>query len=174
MNLIETIQARQSVRAFLPTPIEPDKLEALLAAANQAPSAGNLQAYQIHLVQDEAVKRALVKASLEQGFIAQAPIALAFCAHPARAARYGKRGEDLYAVQDATIAVAYAQLAATALGLATCWVGAFDELEVSRLLALPSGQRPVAILPVGYAAETPERTARRALADLVTGWSKPA
>jgi len=73
----------------------------------------------------------------------------------------------LYCVQDATIAVTYAQLAATAVGLATCWIGAFDESEAARVLSLPPGERPVAMLPVGYAAETPARTSRRPLADLV-------
>jgi len=170
MNLFETIQARQSVRAFQPKEVEPDKLEAVLAAANQAPSAGNLQAYHIYLIRDVKVKEALAAASLDQRFLVQAPVVLAFCTDPARSARYGKRGEQLYSVQDATIAVAYAQLAATALGLATCWVGAFDDPAVSRVLELPSGQRPVALLPLGYAAESPERTPRRTLADLVTGW----
>jgi nitroreductase len=70
-------------------------------------------------------------------------------------------------VQDATVAAAYAQLAATALGLATCWVGAFDEEAVARAAELPASQRPVAILSLGYAAEDPPPTPRRPLTDLV-------
>jgi nitroreductase len=168
MNVFETIKARQSVRAYQAKEIESDKLKAILTAANEAPSAGNLQAYEIHLVRDGKTKHALARAALGQDFIAQAPVALVFVANPVRAAaRYGDRGEQLYAVQDATVAVAYAQLAATALGLATCWVGAFEDAEVSRVMNLPATQRPVAILPVGYAAETPRRTPRRALTDIV-------
>lgn len=167
MNLFDVIQARQSVRAFLSKEVEPDKLDAILLAANQAPSAGNLQAYEIHLIRDAKTKQALVKAALDQKFIAQAPVVLIFCAHPARAAKYGERGRQLYAVQDATIAVAYAQLAATAQGLATCWVGAFDDQQVARAADLPADQRPVAMLPIGYPAETPPRTPRRGLAELV-------
>ncbi|MBI5395625.1 MAG: nitroreductase family protein [Verrucomicrobia bacterium] len=168
MDMFEAVKARQSVRAYQAKEIEPDKLQAILAAVNQAPSAGDLQAYEVYLVRDGETKRALAKAALGQDFIAQAPMALVFAANPARAtARYGSRGEQLYCVQDATVAVAYAQLAATALGLATCWVGAFEDEEVTRIMKLPAGQRPVAILPVGYAAETPRRTPRRALTDIV-------
>ena len=168
MNLFETIQARQSVRAYQSRGVPADKLEKILSAANQAPSAGNLQGYEIHLTRDTGVKKALTQAAWNQDFLVQAPVVLIFCTHPARsAARYGDRGTELYCLQDAAIAIAYAQLAATALGLATCWVGAFDEKEVARAINLPSSQHPVALLPVGYPAESPLRTPRRSLADLV-------
>lgn len=167
MNLFETIAARQSIRAYLSKEIEPEKLEAILNAVNRAPSAGNCQACQLYLVRDPARKRVLAEASLQQMFVAQAPVVLVFCAHPARAARYGQRGEQLYCLQDAAVAVAYAQLAATASGLATCWVGAFNEEAVSRDLELPPDQRPVAILPIGYPAEKPPQSKRRPLAELV-------
>ncbi|HOY58632.1 MAG TPA: nitroreductase family protein, partial [Verrucomicrobiota bacterium] len=70
-------------------------------------------------------------------------------------------------VQDASIAASYAQLAATGLGLATCWVGAFDESAVCRVLHLGTGERPVAMLPLGYAAEHPIPTPRRDLKEAV-------
>ena len=168
MELFEAIESRQSVRAYQPTEVEADKLEMILSAANQAPSAGNLQAYEIFLIRDGRVKRALARAALDQDFVAQAPVVLVFCAHPARSAvRYGRRGRELYCVQDATIAAAYAQLAATALGLATCWVGAFEDQQVRQAIGAPSALRPVVILPLGYPAESPLRTSRRSLEDLV-------
>jgi nitroreductase len=168
MDLFEAINTRQSIRAYQNREVEADKLEALLTAVNHAPSAGNLQSYQIYLVRDAGLKRALAKAALAQQFLAQAPLVLVFCADQVRAsARYRDRGEHLYSVQDATVAVAYAQLAATALGLATCWVGAFDETQVVKIMELPRGERPVAMLPVGYAAETPPRTPRRNLKEIV-------
>jgi nitroreductase len=167
MNLFEAIRQRQSIRTFQGRDIEPEKLEAVLSAVNQAPSAGNLQAYQVWLVRDRALRDALVHAAWEQEFIAQAPVVLAFCAAPARAGKYGARGETLYAVQDASVAAAYAQLAAVALGLGTCWVGAFDEQAVSQALRLPADQRPGALLPLGYPAENTRRTSRRPLDELV-------
>jgi nitroreductase len=84
----------------------------------------------------------------------------------AAAAKYQERGARLYAIQDATIACAFAMLAATALGLGTVWVGAFDDAAVQRVLGCHA-LLPVAILPIGYPAEEPEPTPRRSLADLV-------
>lgn len=175
MDFFQTIHTRQSVRAYQAKPVEAEQLQTILSAANQSPSAGNLQAYEIIIVRDTATIRRLAKASFNQDFMAQAPVVLVFCADPARSgAKYGRAGEELYSVQDAIIAVAYAQLAATALGLATCWIGAFRAEEVAQLLGLRAGLRPIALLPVGWPAETPPRTPRRELSDLVHEFSPAA
>ncbi len=173
-TVFEAIRQRQSIRTFQGREIEPEKVQAVLSAMNQAPSAGNLQAYQVWLVRSREVKGELVRAALDQEFIAQAPVVLVVCAAPARAAKYGARGETLYAVQDATVAVAYAQLAATALGLGTCWVGAFDEQQVAKALQLLPDQRPVVMLPIGYPAENSRRTSRRPLEELVREFPAPS
>lgn len=167
MNTLDTIKARQSVRVFQTRPVEPEKLDVILGAINQAPSAGNLQAYQVYAVRASETKHRLARAALGQTFLAQAPVVLVFCACPQRSAKYGQRGAELYCIQDATVAVAYAQLTATDQGLATCWIGAFEDAPVSQVLGLLPGERPVAMLPIGYAAETPKRTPRRPLAQLV-------
>jgi nitroreductase len=109
-----------------------------------------------------------VKASGDQEFLAQAPVVLVFCAHGSRsAARYRERGSSLYAVQDAAIACTYAMLAATALGLATVWVGAFNEDEVHAIIGASPDERPVSMLPIGYAAGPPRNRPRRPLYDIV-------
>lgn len=167
MNIFDVIKTRRSVRKYQLREVEKEKLETILNAINSAPSAGNLQAYQVYLVTDQSLKKQLVKAALDQEFIAQAPVVLVFCTDPDRSRKYGERGRTLYSIQDTTIAVAYAQLAATALGLATCWVGAFDEQQVSKILKLPQNHRPIVILPIGYPAESPEPTPRRPISDLV-------
>jgi nitroreductase len=168
MDFFETVHARQSVRAYQSKPVEPQHLEAILSAAKQSPSAGNLQGYEILVVRDAAAIHTLASTCFNQAFIAQAPIVLVFCADPARSgAKYGAAGERLFCVQDATIATAYAQLAATALGLATCWIGAFKEEDIAKLLGLRAGLRPIALLPVGWPAEIPSRMPRRSLSDLV-------
>ena len=168
MEFFDAVKSRHSIRAFAATPIDGDKLQAILEAANRAPSAGNLQAYEIYLVTQDRDRLALARAALEQWFVARAPVVLVFCAHPGRSARrYGQRGVRLYAIQDATIACAFAMLAATALGLATVWVGAFDDDSVRRAIRAPADTVPVALLPVGYAGEVPETTSRRRLSNLV-------
>lgn len=169
MNVLEAIHARQSIRAYQPRDIEPEKLETLLRAANQAPSAANLQAYHIYVVRRPALKEALATAAANQKFLATAPVVLVFATDGARsAAKFGARGEQVYAGQDACAAVCNVMLAAVELGLGTCWVDAVDEEAASRALNLPPGQRAVILLPVGYPAETPPRTSRRPLTELVT------
>lgn len=168
MEFFEVIQKRRSIRCFEPRPLEIAQLQAILEAANRAPSAGNLQAYEIYVVTSAAHRTALAQAALEQEFLAQAPVNLVFCAHPRRSARrYGERGAHLYALQDATIACTFAMLAATALGLGSVWVGAFDEDAVRRVIGAPKDLLPIVILAIGHAAETPIPTPRRQLSDLV-------
>ena len=157
------------MRAYKPQPVEENKLKQLFEAANMAPSAGNLQAYNVQVVRDQAKKDALAKAAHGQGFIAQAPVCLVFSADPKRSAtKYGKRGTELYSVQDATIAGAFAMLAAVDLGLATVWVGDFDDKKVQQILGLKSA-RPVAMFSLGYAAEQPEASPRRAIEEIFQG-----
>ncbi len=168
MDFFEVVKARHSVRAFAQAPVEAEKLKTILQAANRAPSAGNLQAYEIYVASQPSHRSALARAALDQEFVADAPVVLVFCAHPAQSAqRYAERGARLYAVQDATIACTFAMLAATALGLASAWVGAFDDEAARRAIRAPEGIVPVAMLPIGYAAEQPEARSRRRLAELV-------
>ena len=168
MEFFEGVAKRCSVRRFLAKGVEEDKLTKVLETANAAPSAGNLQAYEIYLIRDEALKEKLVDAAYGQLFIASAPVVLVFTANRRRsAARYGSRGAELYSLQDATIAASYAQLAAVALGLATVWIGAFNEEEVGKALSLPRTERPIIILPLGYPAEEPHPTRRRRLEEIV-------
>jgi len=90
------------------------------------------------------------------------------CANQLRSGRgYGARGVHLYCLQDTAAATQNLLLAATALGLATCWVGAFREEEAKKALNLPEGVRPVAIIPVGRPAEKPRIRPRRPLAEII-------
>ncbi|CAK0773266.1 putative NADH dehydrogenase/NAD(P)H nitroreductase AF_0226 [Gammaproteobacteria bacterium] len=169
LDFFSTVRRRHSVRHYhTDVEVEREKLHAVLEAACAAPSAGDLQAYRIVVVTQIATRDALRRISGDQSFIYEAPVCLVFCSDQARSeARFGERGAQLYAVQDATIAAAYAQLAIVAAGLGSTWVGYFDEAEVARLLSLEEGITPVALLSVGYPAEFPEPTSRRSLDDVV-------
>jgi nitroreductase len=169
MDFNEVLTQRRSVRSYKSRPVEDSKLRRIFEAANTAPSAGNLQAYQVRLVREQAKKTALAAATYGQGFIADAPVCLIFCADPDRsAAKYGERGSELYSVQDATIAATFAMLTAVNLGLATVWVGDFDEKKVQQVLDVKS-IRPVAIFSLGYAAEQPQPSPRRAVEEIFQG-----
>jgi len=168
MEFFEVVENRHSIRAFKDKEIEKERLDKLLFVANSSPSAGDLQAYQIFLVKKNALKVALAKAAYGQDFLAQASVDLVFCIDPLRSARkYGKRGSELYSIQDATISAAYVHLAAVDLGLGSVFVGAFDEEAISKILSLPGNLRPIIILPVGYPDEKPDATPRRKINDLV-------
>lgn len=168
MEFSEVINKRRSIRRFLSKEVEEEKLEKIFKTVQKSPSAGNLQAFCIYVVKDKEKRKKIACAALGQEFIAEAPVNLIFLADLKRSAsRYGKRGKELYAIQDATIAAILAWLAAVNLGLASCWVGAFDEEELLNVLNIPSYLKPVAILPLGYKAAEPSLITRRSLSELI-------
>ena len=159
-SLIGVVQRRRSVRRYSREPVSDGLLQRLLEAAQLAPSAGNLQARDFIVVRDSNMKHELAEAAYGQFFVSMAPVVLVGCANTARSrAAYGQRAE-LYAVQDVTIAASYVQLAAEALGVATCWIGAFDEQRIARALRVPEDVRVVLMLPVGYPDENPSARPR--------------
>ena len=167
MDYFEAVKARRSVRAFQKKPVEEEKIRRILEVMNLAPSAGNLQAYEVIVVKDLMLRGKLAKAASDENFVSDAPVCFVFIACPERSSkRYGRRGSELYCVQDATIATTYAMLAIAALGLSSTWVGAFDEKAAARALGVTGDKRPIAILPVGYAAESPKGTPRRPISDV--------
>ncbi len=169
-DFFETVRHRHSIRRYQEeTTIEPGKLHAILEMACAAPSAGDLQSYQIIVVSAPATRAALRGAADDQVFISEAPACLVFCADLQRSAKqFQQRGENLYAIQDATIAAAYAQLAIVAAGMGSTWVGQFDETAVRRVLGLDETLLPIALLSLGYPAELPATTTRRSMDEVIT------
>lgn len=167
MECMEAIKDRRSVRKFKDRAVGREVIEELLNAAQMAPSAGNLQARDFVVVLNKTTKQKLTKAALGQLFIEQAPVVIVVVANTERSARIYKPRGELYAIQDATASVQNLLLAAHSRGLATCWVGAFDEDAVSDILSLPHKTRPVAIIPVGYADEKPIAPPRMGLEKVV-------
>ncbi len=163
MEFFDVVEKRRSIRAFKNKQIEKEKLDKILDAIHAAPSAGNLQARKILVITKPEEKKKLCEASLGQSCLKEAPVILVFFAIPNESEqKFGTRGRDLYAVQDATIACTFAELAATALGLASVWVGAFHEDSIKKAINAPLGHMPVAMLPIGYAnAEPRERTRKK-------------
>lgn len=150
-DIMDCIRERRSIRKFKTEPIPDASIGRLVEAALLAPSAGNMQPWAFYVVKNQATKEALVGAALGQSFLAQAPVVIVVCAAPERSAsRYRERGAELYCLQDTAAAVENILLAAVGFGLGTCWIGAFNEQEVARILDLPPHLRPVAMIPVGY------------------------
>jgi nitroreductase len=167
MKLDEAILGRRSIRKFLSLPVDRDLIGQVIAAGNEAPCAGGIQNWRFIIVNDESKKQKLAEASLQQMWIAQAPVVLVVCSEDTKLKRYyGMRGERLYSIQNCAAAVQNMCLKIVELGLASCWVSAFEEEAVSRELSLPEHVRPQVILPLGYPGEKVPRPMRFRLEDI--------
>lgn len=171
MDFMEVIKGRRSIRKFKDKTLDKSLINDLINAAQFAPSAGNLQARDFIIVMDKKTKQLLAQAAFGQSFIEQAPVVIVVVASIDRSSRvYRSRGE-LYAVQDASCGIENLLLAAHSMGLGACWVGAFDDNMVCKLLGIPDKSLPAAIIPVGYPAEEPAMPPRVPLEKLVH-WEK--
>lgn len=168
MEIFEAIKQRRSIRAYKREDVSEGEVKKLIDAARLAPSAGNIQPWEFVIIKDAEIKKKLATAALDQTFIKEASVVIVVCADEARSSRrYGNRGATLYCLQDTAAAIQNILLAAHALGLGTCWVGAFREELVKKALNTPLNMRPVAIIPVGHAAEKPRAPSRRVLEEIV-------
>lgn len=168
MDVFEVFKLRRSIRAFTQEDVSDEQLERILEAARWAPSAGNIQPWEFIVIRRADIKREIVRAALNQTFIGEAPVVIVVCADAVRSGSvYGGRGMSLYCIQDTAAAIENMLLAACALGLGACWVGAFNEEEVRRVLKIPRGVRPVAIIPIGHPAERPNPPSRRPLKEII-------
>jgi nitroreductase len=169
MEFSEVIAKRRSVRHFnAKLEVSDEDIRALLEAAVSAPTAGNIQPWRFTVVKSLDAREKLAGA-LSQRWATSAPVVIVVSVDPRPcAARYGDRGEYLYAIQDSSAAVENILLTAVDRGLASCWIGAFDEAAVRDALGIAAPITPVALLPVGYSAESAGRPARRPLAEVAT------
>ncbi len=157
METFECIEKRRSIRRFLDTAVEWEKVGNILRAAQLAPSSGNTQDVRIVVVTDKSVREKVAEACIKQYWIASAPVVLVVYSDAKDTKRfYGLRGEKLYSIQNAAAAAENILLAATDQGLASCWVGAFDENMLNSVLGAPNSVRPQAVIPIGYSEMEPE------------------
>ena len=179
---IAEICARKSVRVYEDRPIPAEVKQAILDAAIQAPTAGNMTLYTILDITDPDIKAALAKSCDNQPFIATAPLVLIFCADYRRwydafcdcddRVRKPDMGDLFLAQADTLIAAQNAVVAAHSLGLGSCYIGDITEkFEFHKqLLNLPKYVVPAAMLCIGYPTEQQLRRPkpkRHQVADLV-------
>jgi nitroreductase len=167
-DIIEAIEERSSTRQFTSDEIPDATIGRLLEAARRAPSAGNIQPWYFVVVKNQELRTELTKLAHNQNFVGQAPVVIVICADPTLSEqRYGSRGRDLYCLQDTAAATQNILLAATGYGLGSCWVGAFDEVGVQRVLGLDANKRPVAMIALGHPAEEPSPDPLRSMNEVV-------
>jgi nitroreductase len=193
LDVMEAVRGRRSIRRYEDRPVSQDLVNEILEAARLAPSASNLQTWRFKVVNDGDTRKALRQAAFNQKFVEEAPVVIVACADflafddrakrtlellrsSARPSltmimRYMRSGsgEDseerqlVNAVINVSIAVENMVLAATSMGLGTCWVRAFSPEKVAEILSLPPECPPLILLPLGYPAEDPAPRSRKSL-----------
>lgn len=147
------IRTRRSVRSFKKDPIPEKVLNRVLDAARVSPSGSNRQPWKFIVVKDSTLKQKMVPLCRNQDFIADAPLIVVACGQRLPINRGGYMGE-MSVLIDVSIAFTQLILAARAEGLGTCWVGAFNNEELKKLLGVPSEFEVVAVTPLGYPSES--------------------
>jgi nitroreductase len=164
MEFADLIHQRYSVRAYRPDDIDEEMLAQVLEAGRLAPTAANRQPFQI-IVLHTAGREAELRRIYGRDWFVQAPLVLCVCALPAVGwVRMDGKG---YTDVDAAIVMDHLVLAATNLGLGTCWIAAFDPEAARQVLHLPEDVEPIAFTPLGYPADDPGAKHRKPLSDLV-------
>lgn len=164
MNYFELIESRYSVRSYSSKPVEEDKLQKILEAAVLAPTAANRQAFKLVVLRTNGREEELKKIYGRDWFV-KAPVIIGVYSAPQK--NWVRSDGKNYSDVDASIVMDHIILAATSLGLGTCWIGAFDPKAAKKLKGLESGLEPVAFTPLGYAESQEHNKVRRPLEDFV-------
>ena len=164
MEFSEVVKKRYSVRSYRRDPVEDHKLQQVLEAVRLAPTAANRQPFEF-IVIHTAGKEAELRRIYDRAWFIQAPVIICGCAIPARA--WVRQDSKNYCDVDIAIAMDHLVLAATDLGLGTCWVAGFNPDAAREVLGLPDSVEPIAFTPLGYADDQPGAKKRKPLTDIV-------
>jgi nitroreductase len=165
-NIFNVMINRRSQRKFESNKqVEEWKIEMIFAAADTAPTAGGFQGFEIYHVKSQEIKLKLVQAANKQPYV-NAPVVLVFCMNTTRVEmNFPQHILKKFSMQDATLAAAYSQLAAHALGLSSVWIGMIDEEKVMQ--ALGTNLVPSSILCLGYPQKILQPKPKRNLLELI-------
>ncbi len=164
MDFQELIKNRYSVRSYQNRPVEDEKLNQVLEATRLAPTAANKQPFSFIVIETQDKKEDL-KRIYHANWFTEAPLVICACAIPTKG--WTRRDGRCYVEVDVAIAMDHLILAATDLGLGTCWIAAFDARTAREVLKLPEEVEPLLFTPLGYPADEPGTKTRKALEELV-------
>jgi nitroreductase len=169
MDFEDVVRRRKMVRTYKQNRSISDKIiTKLIRNAHRAPSAGHTQVQEFIIVKDPLIKKKLRIAAVDQEYVEDAPVLIIVCSNTSRSVgRYGIRGRDFYSIIDGAFASMLILLTAVNEGIGACFVGAFEDAKVSKILEIPKQVRPIGIICLGYPDEEPERTERISLSKLV-------
>jgi len=165
MEVFEAIKNRYSCRSYKAEPVPEKKLKKILEAARLAPSAHNEQEWKFIVVRDSKKRKKLAKTALSQDFIAEAPVVIVAVAIDPE--HILSSGVPAYAV-DLAIAIEHMALEAVEEGLGTCWIGAFDQEAVKKILKIPERYKVVALLFFCYPTRAPRPKSRKKLEEIIS------
>ena len=154
MSTVDLILSRRSIRRYENKNIPEEILQQILETGRQAPSAANRQPIRFVIVNDHDILKNLCD-NLITRFVKNAPVVIVGCAD-IKSLLTGK-----WAVVDTTIAMQNMVIAAWALGIGSCWIGACNEKKVKKLLKIPDKWKVVALLTFGYPAEQPKQKKKK-------------
>lgn len=164
-NIFNVMLSRRSQRKFENKLVEEWKVEMIFAAADTAPTAGGFQGFEIYNIKNQEIKLKLVEAANKQPYV-NSPVVLVFCMNPNRIKmNFPPDILKKFSLQDSTLAAAYAQLAAHALGLSSIWIGMIDEQKI--MSALDTEYVPASILCLGYPQKILQPKPKRNLRELI-------
>lgn len=145
------MKRRCSIRQYSATPVEDEKLNYLLKAAQVAPSAVNYQPWFFLVIREqEGLRKA--KSCYPRDWFATAPLIIAVCGDSSRSWKRPADGKDHLDI-DMGIVTEHICLAATEMGLGSCIVCNFDSERFGQLFNLPPDIAPKALIPIGYPAD---------------------
>lgn len=201
MKLENAIKKRRSIRSYLKKSVPKVVLFEILKLANLAPTASSHQNRFFVIIDNQDIKKKIYLASRKQPYILEAPIVICVLTNIKlyQATTFLKENDDwgmdfwganvnnylqisqfvnnwvkwqrIWAIQDADTATTTLLLAATAKGLASCWIGAFDHQEVIKILSIPENYEPTALITLGYQKEPPRPQTRKPIKTLLH-WNK--
>lgn len=168
MTFLELAKARFSVRKFTDKPVEKEKLDLILEAANAAPTAKNQQPQRIYVLQSE---KALATLSALTPCVFGAKTVLLFTYNLDEQWNNPLQSDIFSGIEDVSIVATHAMLQAAELGVGSCWCNYFPNQKVEEALNLPKNERTVLFMPIGYAdasaAPSPNHTAKKPLQEIV-------
>lgn len=168
MDTRTAITSRRSIRSYKDKKINQTIINDIIDAARYTPSSGNIQNWHVVVITDEEIKEKISDCCLQQNWMNQAPVLLVVCNRKKEVEKmYGERGRDSYSIQNCAAFTQNILTMATSHGLATCWIGAFDEKALGRELKLPDGVVPEVVITIGYTNEKPKTPIRFTCQDML-------
>lgn len=165
MELIELANKRCSIRAYESKNIEKEKLEYILECARIAPSAVNKQPWHFYICQSEEA-REKVYSTYHREWFRTAPVVIIACINHDE--EWIRNDGHAHGIVDISIAVEHICLAATEVGLGSCWVCNFDTQKCKELFELPENQEAAVLIPLGYAATSIPEKNRKNIEEITT------